>query len=73
MKPKMRFWMGSTPDKCDNCGQEIGAQFVDGKTVMGPWGMLCVACHKTIGVGLGLGKGQLYEYQKSGDWLKIKG
>lgn len=73
MKPIARFWMGSTPDKCDICGESVGEKFVDGKTTMGPWGILCVTCHKSVGVGLGLGKGQLYEHQKSGDWMKIAG
>jgi hypothetical protein len=47
--------------------------FIDGKTVMGPWGKLCMACHKKVGVGLGLGRGQKYEQQKDGKWKKTEG
>lgn len=31
----------------------------DGKTKMGPWASMCEPCFEEVGVGLGLGKGQL--------------
>lgn len=31
---------------------------VDGKTVIGPWAMMCSSCWERIGVGLGTGRGQ---------------
>jgi hypothetical protein len=30
-------------------------------------------CARERGVGIGQGKGQLYEYQENGKWLKIDG
>ena len=41
---------------CDICRARPAA--VDGKTVHGPWAYMCVPCFETLGVGLGLGKGQ---------------
>jgi hypothetical protein len=32
---------------------------VDGKTLQGPWGYLCVRHHTSMGVGLGEGRGQV--------------
>jgi hypothetical protein len=54
------FWMGSTPTRCDLCNTKLKHLFVDGKTVMGSWGILCAKCFEDCGVGLGTGKGQLY-------------
>jgi len=54
-------WQGSKPEKCDVCHQTFEKFFVDGKTQMGPWGLLCLACHHRVGVGLGTGRGQKYD------------
>lgn len=78
---RAKYWMGSTPTKCDLCGQPLGTQFIDGKTIMGPWGILCTICHGHVGVGLGLGKGQLYQKEEQPDalgllqsvWKKVAG
>ena len=70
--PPVKIWMGSTPTSCDLCGCAIDEQFVDGKTVMGPWGMLCLKCHREHGVGLGTGRGQRYRYE-DGRWVKKEG
>jgi hypothetical protein len=65
-------WVGPTPTKCDNCNRPITHQFVDGKTKYGPWGILCMTCHEVVGVGLGIGKGQMY--LKEGDkFIKMLG
>lgn len=60
-------WMGEVPVACQLCGTSIGAsqpapfnQFVDGKTLSGSWGLLCVPCHEAYGCGLGTGRGQKY-------------
>ena len=45
---------------CDLCRVEC-IEWVDGKTIMGPWANMCLACHKRLGVGLGIGKGQRYQ------------
>ena len=59
--PERRKWIGSHPT-CDICGVDCdGKEFVDGKTQLGPWGLMCRSCHRQHGVGLGFGRGQLYD------------
>ena len=54
-------WEGSTPVRCQICKNPFTHDtFIDAKTNFGPWGKLCIACHKEHGVGLGEGKGQKY-------------
>lgn len=55
-------WTGSVPDKCDTCGAPIDGEFYDAATKMGP------------GRGrVGPGRGQKYEKQADGRWLKTEG
>jgi hypothetical protein len=61
------------PTNCDICQAVITETFVDGKTTSGPWGNLCVPCHKKHGIGLGTGKGQLYVKADDGTFLKTQG
>lgn len=42
--------------QCDLC-RKAEAQF-DGKTSIGPWAYMCLACYRKFGVGLGTGFGQ---------------
>jgi hypothetical protein len=65
-------WLGTPPEKCDLCGTPITDEFVDGKTRMGPWGNMDIACHKRVGVGLGTGKGQRFKLQ-DGQFVKVEG
>lgn len=51
--------MGSKAS-CDFCQKGV-SKWIDGKTVFGPWANMCLICHKSKGVGLGIGKGQLIE------------
>jgi hypothetical protein len=53
-------WMGHLPDKCQICERRLTDTFVDGKINGGVWGIMCPACHKLYGNGLGIGKGQQY-------------
>ena len=53
-------WHSSTPTHCDICGREIKNEFVHGKTFKDSWGIFCPKCHKVVGVGLGVGRGQRY-------------
>lgn len=55
---------------CDLCGIDVSdtrlpkrhrLKIVDGATVRGPWAYMCVPCFRHKGVGLGTGKGQLYD------------
>lgn len=57
--PKKK-WQGSTP-VCDFCGEwTAGSVFVDGKTKMGPWALMCATHYLRLGVGIGPGLGQVY-------------
>lgn len=57
----VKMWNKPLPKKCDSCGGPLPGGFVDGKTKFGPWGILCLPCHQIYGVGIGLGRGQLYD------------
>ncbi|HRT03484.1 MAG TPA: hypothetical protein P5513_06050 [Candidatus Diapherotrites archaeon] len=55
-------WSGDTTcDFCKKDAAQIGNTFYDGKTTLGPWAVMCAKCFKQYGVGLGLGKGQMYD------------
>jgi len=45
--------------KCDICHKEV-EEYVDGRTIMGPWANMCLPCHSDNGVGFGTGLGQKY-------------
>jgi hypothetical protein len=71
------YWIGN-PVACDLCrkpfGEAVGVKIVDGRlAVTGSWGILDLGCHRTHGVGVGTGKGQVYERQTDGRWLKVEG
>ena len=57
----MAKWMGGIPKTCDLCHQDLIQQFIDGRTQMGPWAILCAVCHSRYGCGLGIGSGQRYD------------
>ena len=57
--PKLK-WLGILPKTCDLCQGSLKKEFIDGKTKMGPWAIMCSKCFQTSGVGLGLGHGQRY-------------
>jgi len=71
--PKPRYWTGNPGHECNVCHQNWGKTFVDGATSMGPWANMCTECHRRYGRGLGEGKGQRYEKQPDGRWLKTGG
>lgn len=57
----VKRWIGAIPN-CNHCGRPGSeAGFVDGKTSLGPWSIQCPTCHPKYGVGLGTGRGQLYD------------
>lgn len=65
------YWLSEVPKSCDICHNEITTTFIDGKTSFGPWANMCGTCHDLYGVGLGIGKGQKYQKQSDGRFLKI--
>ena len=69
---KAKKWIGTPPTQCVICKAEITSEFVDGRTELGPWANMCMNCHETIGLGLGLGYGQHYKLTGD-DWVKVEG
>ena len=68
-----RYWQGHVGPK-DDFDREIEDTFIDGKTIMGPWGIMTPQSWRHYGVGaLGTGLGQKYEKQTDGRWLKVEG
>lgn len=59
--PKPKKWMGTRPVICDVCHRPLAVQFIDGRTILGPWALMCIHCHAKVGLGLGTGKGQKYD------------
>ena len=77
LTPK-RYWRGSPPVQCDFAQRtsgkhDIRTNFVDGRTLAGPWAIMCLACLKRYGVGVGSSIGQHYQQQEDGKWLKVEG
>ena len=62
-KTEPKKWMGKTPEKCDLCEQQLDRWFVDSRTIRGYWALMCMGCFKEWGIGLGLGKGQMYNLE----------
>ena len=59
------YWLGSL--KCDLCGyvflKHVGTVLYDARVRGGTaWSCLCPTCFDKHGVGLGIGRGQMYEY-----------
>ena len=75
-----KYWYGSKPTECEVCKHAIKDTFLDARlriemagSVWHGWGKVCEACHAAYGCGTGIGKGQKYQKQKDGTWLKIEG
>lgn len=56
-------WLSDT--SCDFCARDattVGEFFVDGKTVYGPWALMCKECSAKVGPKVfGTGIGQAYD------------
>jgi hypothetical protein len=70
--PREVYWTGPIGPN-DDFDAPIGDTFIDGKTTIGPWGIMTPANHERLGVGLGTGRGQKYVKQTDGRWLKVEG
>lgn len=55
-----KYWRSEPPMNCDICKGKINGDFIDGKTIDGPWAILCPTCHTIHGIGFGTGRGQQY-------------
>lgn len=71
--PNPVYWLSEPPDACQLCGQPIAGSFADAWTKSGVRGSLDLKCLRIAGVGVGEGKGQIYQHQPDGRWLKIEG
>ena len=73
------IWLGKVPESCDICHVDLipayteGGTFIDGATKFGRWAFMCPTCHNWHGVGLGTGRGQKYQRQPDGKWIKTEG
>jgi hypothetical protein len=68
-----KYWV-SPVGEFDDFGNRISTEFIDGKTVMGPWAMMTPTSWRLNGIGkLGTGYGQRYRKQPDGKWLKVEG
>lgn len=47
--------------RCDICRLEEQREIYDARTISGQWGWICKFCFASMGIGLGIGKGQKYE------------
>lgn len=55
------IWHGQ--HHCDFCKRDVrdvGEEFVNGRTIYGPWAVMCADCYPKYGIGIGTGKGQVY-------------
>ncbi len=74
-------------DLCNLCGKTLDKErfIIDGEvketpqTILpnggsaGQWAYMCTHCFSTRGVGIGWGRGQLYEQISDGEWLQVAG
>jgi hypothetical protein len=68
------YWMGEVPKACQLSGKVIAKTFVDGRVPgMTSWAYVHPKYFKAIGGTFGVGRGQLYEKQDNGRWLKVEG
>jgi hypothetical protein len=67
-------WMGSIETKCQLSGRKLTTEFVDGRVPgMSSWAIMHPAWFKSRGGKLGTGRGQRYQKQPNGRWLKVEG
>jgi hypothetical protein len=60
---KKKKWFGTWPANCDLCESDLNTHeyFVDGRTIFGPWALMCPRCHLVQGGHFGTGIGQKYD------------
>lgn len=67
------YWQSPVLEQ-DDFGQPITDSFYDAKTVYGPWATMSPLSFETHGDGrLGTGRGQRYQRQPDGRYLKVEG
>lgn len=69
--PAPVYWNGNTT--CQVCNVKDPLFLVDGKLRDGgQWAVMCIPCHNTYGIGLGTGKGQMYQKTTNSKYVKMK-
>lgn len=71
-KIKAIYWNAPVPQR-DFAGDEICEIFIDGKTRLGPWGLMTPKTFTRYGLGFGVGRGQMYIKQSDGRWMQDDG
>lgn len=68
------YWAGEV-GPLDDFKHPIQDEFIDGRTVFGPWGIMTPDSWMRVGVKqpLSPGIGQRYKKQEDGRWLKVEG
>jgi hypothetical protein len=67
------YWCGEVGPN-DDFGMPLDMEFIDGRTKMGPWGIMTPESFSSYGLGrTGPGFGQRYQKQPDGRWLKVEG
>lgn len=69
----MTYWHGTDPVRCDVWGQPITTVFYDAKMPGAGWAMMHPDTFEALSCALGPGRGQRYEKQEDGRWLKTAG
>jgi len=89
MSNEVKYWIGPAPDQCDVCKGSFKAPMradimfdavvsLPTSRTLAPtkrsiWANVCTDCFLQFGTGLGQGRGQKYEKQQDGRWLKVAG
>lgn len=72
--PKKVYWLGHLSDACQLCERPYNGIMYDCSLPQnGMWANICQICFRKTGSALGVGRGQEYQRQKDGRWLKVKG
>jgi hypothetical protein len=67
------YWIGSNPTHCQVNGTPLGDVMYDANVPGIGWGNIGHDAFVSYGCSLGLGRGQKYERQPDGRWLKVAG
>ena len=63
-----KYGMGLFQNAAISVEKSLVNVFIDGKTINGPWAIMCPICHELYGVSIGIGLGQEYIKQDDGHW-----
>jgi hypothetical protein len=75
IKESQVYWLSPLKDECQLCYSPFSNTMYDVCVRYGQWGNICQTCfdQPLNHCGLGLGRGQKYELQPNGRWLKTEG